>query len=102
MTEQPRKAIFYSAIREKLNVLDSAQNNVIISQGNVSAQVMKLDTTKTLNSSTLTDLTAQKAEIEEVDITKAATELSSAYTALQASYTISQQILSNVSLLDYL
>lgn len=92
----------YDAIREKLNILESTQNNVIQQTGAISARVSKLDTTKTLNDSTITTLTENKAEIEEIDIAKMASELSSARNALQASYTISSEILQGVSLLDYL
>lgn len=92
----------YDAIREKLNVVQNAQSNVAQQTGMISAKVSKLDTTKGLNESTITSLTADKAEIEEIDISKMASELSSARNALQASYTISSEILKGVSLLDYL
>lgn len=92
----------YDAIREKLNVVQNAQSSVAQQTGMISAKVSKLDTTKGLNESTITSLTADKAEIEEIDISKMASELSSARNALQASYTISSEILKGVSLLDYL
>ena len=48
------------------------------------------------------DYKEYKADIEEVDITKAATDLANAQTALQASYAIGTTVLGSVSLLDYI
>ena len=92
----------YEKIRAKLNVTDKASNNIIKSQGQVSAKVAKLEATKNLNESTILKLTEDKVDIEEVDITKAATDLVNAQTALQASYSIGTALLGSVSLLDYL
>ena len=92
----------YDAIRKNMDVLQNAQNKVVMAQGEFSARVSKLDTSKSLNETALTNLQEKKSDIEEVDITKAATELSSAKAALQASYLVSQQVLSGMSLLDYL
>jgi len=92
----------YDKIRDKLSVLESATNNITASQGNVSAKVSKLLTTQSINDDTILKLTEDKVNIEEVDITKAATDLANAQTALQASYAIGTQILGSVSLLDYI
>ncbi len=89
-------------IREKLQVTSKSSTNVTRAQGDVSAKVSKLEATKALNENTLLNLTENKADIEEVDIVKAATDLASAQTAMQASYLIGTRVLSNVSLLDYL
>lgn len=89
-------------VREKLTVLDEAIDGVTQAQGDVSAKVAKLDSTKSINEDTMIKLTGDKVDLEEVDITKAATELSQAYTALQASYQIGTQIIGGVSLLDYI
>jgi len=92
----------YDKIREKLQVTNSSIDNITQAQGNVSAQVSKLDATKILNDNTIINLTENKTDLEEVDIIKAASDLASAQTAMQASYLLSTRILSNVSLLDYL
>ena len=92
----------YDKIREKLKVTQQGITNVTQAQGTVSAQVSKLDTTKALNETTILNLTENKTDLEEVDIVKAASDLASAQTAMQASYLIGTRILSNVSLLDYL
>lgn len=92
----------YDAIRSKLSVLDDATKGIIQSQGTVSAKVTKLETTKSINEDTILKLTEDKVDLEEVDITKAATDLANAQTALQASYAIGSTILGSVSLLDYL
>lgn len=92
----------YAAIRSKLSVLDDATKGIIQSQGTVSAKVTKLETTKSINEDTILKLTEDKVDLEEVDITKAATDLANAQTALQASYAIGSTILGSVSLLDYL
>ncbi|MBR5305037.1 MAG: hypothetical protein IKU37_09455 [Candidatus Gastranaerophilales bacterium] len=92
----------YDKIREKLGVLDKATKNITQSQGLVSAKVAKLDSTKNINEDTILKLTEDKVDLEEVDITKAATDLANAQTALQASYSIGTTILGSVSLLDYI
>lgn len=92
----------YNEIRKKLGVLDNANEKVIQMQGKVSAIVSKLNTTQEINNDTIIKLTENKVEIEEVDITKAATDLANAQQALQASYLIGTNVLGSVSLLDYL
>ena len=92
----------YDEIRGKLSVLDEATKNITQVQGNVSAKVMKLETTKTINEDTILKLTEDKTDLEEVDIVKASTELANAQTALQASYALGTRILGSVSLLDYI
>ena len=92
----------YSKIRQKLQVTNNSVENISQAQGQVSAQVSKLITTKSLNDSTILNLTENKTDLEEVDIVKAASDLASAQTAMQASYLLSTRVLNNVSLLDYL
>ncbi|MBQ4647052.1 MAG: hypothetical protein IJB79_06860 [Candidatus Gastranaerophilales bacterium] len=92
----------YDKIREKLGVLDKAANNITQTQGKVSAKVAKLETTKGINEDAILKLTEDKVDLEEVDITKAATDLANAQTALQASYAIGTTVLGSVSLLDYI
>lgn len=92
----------YDKVRAKLDVLDKSTDRITQSQGMVSSKVAKLDSTKTINEDTILKLTEDKVDLEEVDITKAATELANAQTALQASYAIGTRILGSVSLLDYL
>lgn len=92
----------YDKIRAEIKTLEEATDKVTLSQGNISAKVTKLDTTQTINEDTITKLTEERVNIEEVDITKAATDLANAQTALQASYLIGTSILGSVSLLDYL
>ena len=92
----------YDKIRGKLDVLDATNDKIIRYQGSVSAKVTKLDSTKSINEDTLTKLTENKVNLEEIDITKAATDLANAKTALQASYSIGTTILGSVSLLDYI
>ncbi|MBQ7286567.1 MAG: hypothetical protein IJW73_02270 [Candidatus Gastranaerophilales bacterium] len=92
----------YDKIRDKLSVLSGAVKNITQVQGEVSAKVQKLDTTKGINEDTILKLTSDKTDLEEVDITKAATDLANAQTALQASYAIGTTVLGSVSLLDYL
>lgn len=92
----------YNAIRSKLDVMDATVKNITNQTGVVSANVTKLDSAASINASTITDLTEKKVEIEEVDITKAATELSNTRNALQASYAITSTIINGSSLLDYI
>lgn len=92
----------YDAIRAKIDTTTKASEKVTQMQGQISAGVIKLNATKDINVSTITSLTEQKTDLEEVDITKAASELSNAYQALQASYMIGTQVMNSVSLLDYI
>jgi len=92
----------YDAIRENIVILEEVQDKIINTTGSISAKVSKLDATNQINNTTITNLTEKKTDIEELDITKAAAELSSARNTLQASYSISSEILQGVSLLDYL
>lgn len=92
----------HNAIREKLNVMDATFKNITNQTGVVSANVSKLDSAESINASTITDLTGKKAEIEEVDITKAATDLSNARNTLQASYALTSSIINGPTLLNYI
>ena len=92
----------YDKIREKIQVSTNAFTNISRAQGQISAQVSKLDTAKELNDTTILNLTEGKSNLQDVDILKAASELANAQTALQASYSLGSRILSNVSLLDYI
>ena len=96
------ETVDYDKIRGKLTVLQDTATNITQAQGKLAAKSTKLDTTKSINESTIADLTEEKVGLEEVDITKAATDLANAQTALQASYLIGTNVLSSVSLLDYL
>ncbi len=92
----------YDAIRDKLKTLDDTSKNVTKAQGQVSALVTKLDSTKSINDSTIVSLTEDKSDLEDLDIIKAATELSNAQNSLQMSYQIGSMVLQGVSLLDYI
>ena len=92
----------YDRVRNKLGVLEKATNAITQAQGQVSAKVSKLDATKSINEDTILKLTSDKVDLEEVDITKAATDLANAQTALQASYAVGSTVLGSVSLLDYI
>jgi len=89
-------------IREKLSIIETSREKVTQMQGKISAYVSKLDTTKSINDDTIVSLTENKVELEEVDVTKAASDLASAQTSLQASYIVGTTVLNSVSLLDYL
>jgi flagellin-like hook-associated protein FlgL len=92
----------YEAIRKKLDVTNETVKNLTNQIGDISAKVSKLNTAASVNETAIINLQERKSEIEEVDITKAATELSNARNTLQASYTLTSSILSGGSLLDYL
>ena len=92
----------YDAIREKLKIIDTASRNIAQTDGVVSAKVSKLLATQEINEDTLVNLTEKRTDIEEVDIIKAASDLASARTGLQASYALGTSVLSSVSLLDYI
>lgn len=92
----------FDAIRKKLDITNTAIKNVTQAQGNVSSKVSKLLAAKDNNIETITSLTENRADLEEVDIAKASSDLANAYTQLQASYAMGTRILGSVSLLDYI
>ena len=92
----------YEAIREKIGVIAQAQDKIPQTNGKVSAYVTKLDTEHQNNTDTILNLTEDRVDLEEVDITKAASDLANAQTALQASYLVGTRVLGSVSLLDYI
>ncbi len=92
----------HDKIREKLDVLDTVSKNISQAQGTISAKVIKLSSLEESNAGQITKLTQDRVDLEEVDIIKAASDLMSAQQALQASYMVGSQIMSSVSLLDYL
>ncbi|MBQ8848292.1 MAG: hypothetical protein IJ003_05045 [Candidatus Gastranaerophilales bacterium] len=92
----------YEAIREKIGVIAQAQDKITQTNGKVSAYVTKLDTEHQNNTDTILNLTEDRVDLEEVDITKAASDLANAQTALQASYLVGTRVLGSVSLLDYI
>lgn len=92
----------HDAIRSKLAVLEDATKNITQANGIISADVTKLVATQEINNDTITKLTEDRVDIEEVDITQAAIELSNAQAALQASYIVGTNLLGSVSLLDYI
>ena len=102
LNDEEGTGLDYDAIREKLNILDKTSNNVAQKNGLVSTRVSKLTATQEINADTINNLTEKRANIEEVDIIKAASDLASAQTGLQASYLLGTNVLGGVSLLDYI
>lgn len=102
MTELRKPELDYNAIREKLQITESVSKNIVQATGQISAEVAKLQATSELNEETIVTLTEDKVDLEEVDITKAATDLATAQSMLQASYMMSSVVMNSVSLLDYL
>ena len=94
--------IDHDSIRNKLNILDKTSNNIAQKNGLISSKVSKLLATQEINDDTITNLTEKRTDIEEVDIIKAASDLTSANTGLQASYLLGTNVLRGVSLLDYI
>lgn len=92
----------YDAIRSKLDVLDDAAKNITATQGMVSSKVTALDKAYENNTDTITKLTGDRSDLEDLDIIKAAGDLANTQQALQATYAIGSQVLGSVSLLDYL
>lgn len=92
----------YDAIRSKLDILDSSVKNITATQGMVSSKVTALDKAYDDNTDTITKLTGDRSDLEDLDIIKAAGDLANTQQALQASYAIGSQVLGSVSLLDYL
>ncbi len=102
ISELRQPELDYEAIRGKLEITETVSKNIVQATGQISAEVSKLEATSELNEETIVTLTEDKVDLEEVDITKAATDLATAQTMLQASYSMSSVVMQSVSLLDYL
>lgn len=96
------RALQTTAIQESIDALDTARSADIMPElVQVGARLKRLDT-----ADSLLDLSQTSAEeivnrMQNADITKSATNLTQAQTALQASLTVTSRVL-NMSLLDYL
>lgn len=89
-------------IKTAMNLLDTArQNDVMVERVDLAGRLRRLETADSLLN--LTKGSSQEAldKLQNTDMYSAATELSQAQTALQASLTVSTKVL-QMSILDYL
>ena len=89
-------------IKSALDTLDKARNNDIMPERiSVAGRLRRIDTAQSLLD--ITKVTSQEAldTLQNTDIYSAATELTQAQTALQASLTVSTKVL-QMSILDYI
>lgn len=90
------------AIADSINLLEAArQNDIMPERVSLGARMRRLETASSLLDLTKNDAEEVLGNLQNVDYATAATNLSQAETALQASYTVSQKVL-NMSVLDYL
>jgi len=90
------------AIQECITALESArQNDIMPERVSLGARLRRLDTASSLLKLTKDDAESVLNSLQNADYATAATNLSQAQVALQASYTVSQRVL-NMNILDYL
>jgi flagellar hook-associated protein 3 FlgL len=89
-------------IQNAINLLtDAREQDIMPERVQVASKMRRLDTAEALLQLTQTNAEDLLAKLQQVDVAEAATNLSQAQTALQASYTVSTRIL-NLSILDFI
>jgi len=91
----------YDGIRSKIDELEKASNTVINTRTEIGGVQNRLNLTKEQHENNKVTYSALKADLQDIDITQAVSDLSSKEVALQASLYMSSQIM-NISLLNYL
>lgn len=85
-----------------LDVLSSNLNTVTTAQTKFAAITNRFKMTEDSMSNTILNLTSQKSDLQNADLTQVLTDLTAQQTALQATYKITSQMLSGKTLLDYI
>lgn len=62
----------------------------------------KFELTESSIDAAVTNLTERKSELQDADLTEVLTDLSAQKLALEATYSVTSQLLSGLSLLDYM
>lgn len=90
-----------SAIRTSLDAIGNDLNNVSEVRTTFASVSQRFDMTTNANTGLITQLKEYKSSLEDVDLSQAMTDLSQQYYSLQASMSVTQQMLS-MSLLNYM
>ena len=90
------------AINSCITSLDKDLNTVTSTATKLAGVSNKMDMTSDTISNTITNLKSYRSDLQDVDLTEVMTELATTQNALEATYSITAQMLSSTSLLDYL
>ncbi|MCQ2789882.1 MAG: flagellar hook-associated protein FlgL [bacterium] len=91
-----------AAISGSLKGLDNAFNTCLSVRTNFATVANQMDITKNKLDNTQLTLKEYRSSLRDTDLAQTLTELVSAQTALEATYSLSSSLLSKVSLLDYI
>lgn len=91
-----------TAVKGCLSGLTTGMDTVSTERTKFAAVTQRFSMTTTSITSTTTNLKSYRSELQDTDLAEVATELSSAKLALQASMSVSSQMMSKMSLLDYM
>jgi len=89
-------------ISASLNSLDNSLNTVSATRTTFASVSNKFELTESTIDAAITNLKSRKSDLQDADLTEVLTDLSTQKLALEASYSVTSQMLSKVSLLDYL
>lgn len=91
-----------TAVGETLTGLDTAFQTALSTRTKFANVSNMFDQTTASISETMSNLTEYRSDLRDTDLAEALTKLASAKSALQATYSISSQLLGKVSLMDYM
>lgn len=91
-----------TVISSCINSLDTDLNTVTATRTKMAAVSNKFDITTSSINQTITNLKSFKSNLEDADLAQVLTELTTAKSAMEATYSVTSQLLASKSLLDYL
>lgn len=91
-----------TAVKATLSGFETGQDTVSAARTKFSGVTKRFQMTDSSIDTTVTNLKSYRSQLQDVDLAQAATELSSAKLALEASMSVSSKIMENLSLLNYL
>ena len=91
----------YDAIKHSMAGLDEGVNNLAANKAKIGIAGNRFDTLISAYDNNVTNLTSLKSSLEDADITQVVTEWMQSQYALQASYSISAQMM-NISIMNYI
>ena len=91
-----------TAVSGTLNSLTTEMSDTLAVQAKFAAVSNKFDLTKTSINTTVTNLKEYKSNLEDADLSEVLAELAEAKVSLQATYSVTSQMLQGMSILNYL
>lgn len=91
-----------TAVSGCLNGLNTELNNASVERTTLAAVSNKFELTKNTINTTITQLTAYKSDLQDADLSQVLADLTAQKTALNATYSVTSELLGGRSLLDYM